>query len=405
MPDNPDSLSVINFLPARLTTWLSSGGEIANSWTTERWDSLRLLTPNWQSRFPGFSYAGDDPHGYMTMSEVSGYLNRYASHLNAPIETHTEVLSVSAWGPGYKVKTTNGDWVCDSVVLANGACNISNIPKIAAELPGNVASIGLHQYKNPDKLEEGGVLVVGAAASGAQIAREVQASGRQVTLSVGEHVRVPRTYRGRDICWWMDATGLMDTRYTEVDDIARARKVASLQLMGSDRRVDIDINSTRSTGVNVVGRLQGLREDTALFSGALRNHCVLADLKMNRLLDSIDEWVDQNGRNAEFEPVHRFDETVVESNPQLQVKLADLNIKTVIWATGYRPDYSWLELPVLDRKGAICHEGGIVSNANGLYVMGLPFMRKRKSSYIDGAASDAADLADHLVLSLSRQAA
>ncbi len=379
--------------------------EVANSWKAERWDSLRLLTPNWQTRFSDYAYNGPDPDGYMSMKEVASFLKDYAAYCSAPVETNTQVLSVTAADFEYLVKTTNGDWLCQSVVLASGACNKSNIPGIANEFPNSVSNIGLHQYKNPEQLEDGGVLVVGAAASGAQIAKEVQTSGRQVTMSVGEHVRVPRTYRGRDICWWMVATGLMDTPYTEVDDINRARKVASLQLMGSDDRADIDINSLRALGINIVGRLQGLRESQALFSGALKNHCALADLKMNRLLGTIDEWVNERELNSEFDPVHRFHDTKIDANTPLQFDLSSNDIKTVIWATGYKPDYSWLHLPVLDRKGTICHDGGIVSNMSGLYVMGLPFMRKRKSSYIDGASGDAADLAHHLASNLKRKAA
>ncbi|MEM8686077.1 MAG: NAD(P)-binding domain-containing protein [Pseudomonadota bacterium] len=380
-------------------------GDIAQSWRSERWDSLRLLTPNWQTRLDGYRYRGPDPDGYMAAADVAEFLDGYAAFAGAPVETHAHVLAVTATEGGYHVETTKGDWFCSTVVAATGACSVANVPALDKEVPAGITSLSLMDYKRPSQLENGGVLVVGASASGAQLAKEIQAAGHHVTLSTGEHVRLPRVYRGRDICWWMNETGLMDTHYMEVEDLKRARKVASLQLMGSDDRCNIDLNSLQDTGIRVVGRLQGLREGTALFSGALRNHCMLADLKMNRLLENVDEWVSATGRSEEFDPAHRFSETRIEDGTPLSLKLQDENIKTIIWATGYKPDYSWLHLPVFDRKGALRHDGGIASDVDGLYVMGLPFMRRRKSSYIDGVADDAADLADHLTNSLNRRAA
>lgn len=379
-------------------------GEVANSWAKERWDSLRLLTPNWQSRLPGHVYDGGDPDGYMSMNDVVSFIQSYAQKIEAPVQTGTIVTAVNQTDSGYEVVTDRGTWRCATLVLANGACNVATVPKVAEGLPGAVTSITPMDYRNPDQLEDGGVMVVGASATGIQLAREIQASGRQVTLSVGEHVRVPRLYRGRDIKWWMDVTGVMDMHYTEVDDIKRARGVPSLQLIGSPERATLDLNGLRAEGVEIVGRLAGMRDGQSLFSGSLNNQCALADLKMNRLLDAIDEWVDDNGMEAEVEPTHRFEPTEVGTNPPLGWNLNDGDIKTVIWATGYRPDYSWLHVPVLDRKGRIRHDGGI-ADAPGLYVMGLPFLRRRKSSFIDGAGDDARDLAAHLSASLHRAAA
>ena len=260
------------------------------------------------------------------------------------------------------------------------------------------------QYWNPGLLPDGGVLIVGASASGIQLAREIQASGRRVVLSVGEHVRMPRTYRGRDIQWWMDAIGAMNARYNAVEDIERARRLPSPQLVGTPERVTVDLNSLRKAGVELVGRLVGLRDGKVQFSGSLANHCALADLKMNRLLASIDGWVNTNGFAGRFPPPHRYEPTDVGTEMRLGLDLHDSRIRTVIWATGYRPDYSWLDVPVLDRKGRIRHDGGVVA-AWGMYVLGLPFMRRRKSSFIDGVGDDAADLAAHLSLGLARAAA
>jgi putative flavoprotein involved in K+ transport len=378
-------------------------GEVGNSWQTERWDSLRLLTPNWQSRLPGYSYKGSDPDGYMSMPEVVQFLKAYASVADAPIHSNTVVTRVSESDGGYVVATDQGTWRCRTLVLASGACNLATVPSVASNMPGVLTSITPMEYRNPAQLPDGGVLVVGASASGVQLAREIQLSGRHVTLSVGDHVRLPRIYRGRDIKWWMDAIGVMDMRYEEVEDLNRARRVPSLQLIGTPERRTIDINSLRASGVDIVGRLVGLRDGEAQFSGSLANYCALADLKMDRLLESIDAWVSENGRESEFEARCRYEPTAVASNTKLGLDFSKGSIKTIIWATGYRPDYSWLHIPVLDRKGRIRHEGGVVKS--GMYVMGLPFMRRRKSSFIDGAGDDAADLSEHLCASLRRAAA
>jgi putative flavoprotein involved in K+ transport len=271
-------------------------------------------------------------------------------------------------------------------------------------LPSKIASLTPMQYRRPADLRDGGVMIVGASATGVQLAREIQASGRRVILSAGEHVRVPRVYRGRDIKWWMDAIGTMDVRYDAVDDLDRARRLPSLQLIGTPERVTIDLDSLRKAGVEIVGRLVGVHDGRVQFSGSLANLCALADLKMNRLLGSIDAWVRESGQEDRFRAPCRYAPTDLASPTRLSMDLYDGGIRTVIWATGYRPDYSWLDVPVLDQKGRIRHDGGAVA-APGMYVMGLPFMRRRKSSFIDGVGDDAADLAVHLSLGLHRTAA
>jgi putative flavoprotein involved in K+ transport len=379
-------------------------GEVANSWRTERWDSLRLLTPNWQSRLPGYVYTGADPDGFMTMPEVVGFLQRYAELSVAPIVTGTCVTRVGQHDGGYELSTRQGPWRCRKLVIASGACNLASIPSLAAGLPAKVTSLTPLQYRRPDLLPSGSVMIVGASASGIQLAREIQATGRHVVLSVGEHVRMPRTYRGRDIQWWMDAIGAMDVCYDAMEDIERARRLPSLQLVGTPERATIDLNSLRKAGVELVGRLVGIRAGKAQFSGSLANLCALADLKMNRLLASIDGWVNANGFAERFPAREHYAPTDVGPQPRLGLDLIAAGIGTVIWTTGYRPDYSWLDVPVLDRKGRIRHDGGVVP-APGMYVMGLPFMRRRKSSFIDGAGDDAAELATHLSQNLARAAA
>ena len=378
-------------------------GELANSWRTERWDSLRLLTPNWQSRLPGYTYEGDDPDGFRTMPETIELFEGYARSIAAPIQTQTTVKSLRRIDDGYEVVTDNGTWQCETVVIATGACNIAQVPKVAQSIPPTISTLTSMQYRNPHQLEEGGVIVVGASASGTQIADEIRRSGRDVTVATGEHVRVPRTYRGKDIQWWMDAAGVLDERYDEVDDIVRARNVPSLQLAGyADHRM-IDLNSLSGIGVKLVGRLAGFNDGKAQFSGSLRNVCSLADLKMNRLLTAFDEWAAENPGSGKLEPSHRFEPTEVEEFPPLLIDLERSGIKTIIWATGFRPDYSWLDVPVLDRKGYIRHDGGVVEDAPGMYLMGMQFLRRRKSTLIDGVGDDARDVTEHLVSYLAGQ--
>ncbi|MEM7221788.1 MAG: NAD(P)-binding domain-containing protein [Pseudomonadota bacterium] len=371
-------------------------GEVANSWRTERWDSLRLLTPNWQSRLPGFGYGGNDPDGYRNMTETIAFLDRYAEVIAAPVETHCRVTSVKQADGGYLVESEGGDWRAKTVVMASGACNIPSLPKVADKVPAEIYTVSPMDYRNPDQLPEGGVLVVGASASGTQLAYEIHRSGRPVTISVGEHIRAPRVYRGKDIEWWMDVAGVHDERYDEIDDIKRARRVPSLQLTGSDERMTLDLNLLTAMGVKLVGRLAGFNETKAQFSGSLRNQCALSDLKMNRLLTLIDEWATENGLDGEHAPAHRLEPTAVEDSPPLLLDLKAANIRSIIWASGFRPDTSWLEVPVFDRKGQVRHDGGVVE-APGLYLMGLQFLRRRKSALIDGAGDDARDLSDHLL--------
>ena len=183
-------------------------GEIANSWRRERWDSLRLLTPNWQSRLPGYQYDGPDPDGYMTMPEVIAFISRFAVASAAPVRTHTAVTSVRRTDEGYHVQTTNGELVCRTLVVASGACNRPSVPALQQAVPSSVESFTPFGYRNPSQLPDGGVLVVGASATGVQLADEIRRSGRPVTLSVGEHVRMPRMYRGRDVLWWMESSGV-----------------------------------------------------------------------------------------------------------------------------------------------------------------------------------------------------
>jgi putative flavoprotein involved in K+ transport len=371
-------------------------GEVANSWRTERWDSLRLLTPSWQTRLPGVAYDGDDPDGFMTMPEVVGFIDGYARHIQAPVVTGAPVTSVRREGDDYRVVAGERTWRSPTVVLATGAFNVPKIPSVASAVPASVVTVASRDYRRPDQLPDGGVLVVGASATGIQIAAEVHASGRPVTIAVGEHVRMPRTYRGRDVMWWMDRSGILDERYDEVDDVVRVRSLASPQLIGTPDHRTLDLNTLTSLGVRLVGRLVGFDGGRAQFSGSLRNVCTLADLKMRRLLGTFDEWAQTSGVDDELDEPEQLAPTQVAPSPTLAVDLDQEQVRTIIWATGLKPDYSWLDVPVLDRKGELRHDGGVVTQSPGLYRIGLTMLRRRKSSYIHGAEDDARDLTDHL---------
>jgi putative flavoprotein involved in K+ transport len=268
-------------------------------------------------------------------------------------------------------------------------------------MSGHIEQITPIRYRNPAQLSDGGVLVVGASASGLQLADELSRTGRDVTLAVGDHVRLPRTYRGMDIHWWMDAIGQLDERYDEVEDLDRARRLPSLQLVGSPARRDLDLTTVASNGVALTGRLVGCHGHRAQFSGSFANMCTSADLKERRLLDRLDEYATSHGLDAELSDITRPAPTPV-APPVLEADLR--SIDTIVWATGFRPDYPWLDEGLLDDKRRLVHDGGVLP-VPGLYVLGLPFMRRRKSSFLDGVGPDATELAEHLAGHLERTVA
>ena len=368
-------------------------GEVGNAWRERSWESLRLLTPNWQTRLPGYHYAGDDPDGYMSVPELLGFIQDYAEHAGAPVHTQTTVTSVSRDGDGYRVVTDRGAWRARAVVLATGAFNTPSVPAVAKHVPDHIEQLTAHDYRSPAQLGDGGVLVVGASATGLQFADELLDAGFDVTVATGEHVRLPRHYRGRDIFEWMDRGGVLHERYDEIDDIQRGRGLPSAQLVGDRNKPILDLNSLTDRGAKLAGRLMGINNGIAQFSGSLSNVVALADLKMRRLLKAIDEYI---GDDPGAPPAEQFANTRVGDVPLLTLDLVDSRIGTIIWSTGFRPNYDWLDVPVLDRKGRLQHDGGVVASP-GLYAMGLPLMRRRKSTFIFGVEDDARDITDHLL--------
>jgi hypothetical protein len=298
-------------------------GEVANSWRRERWDSLRLLTPNWQSRLPGLRYEGQDPDGYMTAGEVTEFIERFAAVSRAPVRTGENVTSVRRDGDGYLVTATGGEIACRAVVIASGACNRPSVPSFSGEVPASVE------------------------------------------------------------------------QFTPFEDLTRARRLPSPQLVGTRERATLDLNVLTAMGVELVGRWAMVRDGRALFSGGLRNMFSLADLKLRRLLDAFDEWALTSGRDAEFSPPERLEPTRVPESSRLQLDLGSGEIRSIVWTTGFRPEYGWLDVPVVDAKGHLEHEGGVVGTP-GLYALGLPVLRRRRSTFICGIEDDAREVTDHL---------
>lgn len=376
-------------------------GAVAQRWHAERWDSMRLLTPNWMARLPGCHYRGDDPHGFMSAAEAAAFIAGYAAQIGAPVHTHTRVIAARPDGAGYRVDTGSGSWRTRLLVIASGAFGRPSVPRLAAQLPPALQQLHAAQYRHPAQLPDartGGVLVVGASATGLQLAREIHRSGRPVTLAAGEHVRLPRLYRGRDIHWWMHEAGLLAQRIEDEDDPVRARRLPSPQLIGTPERATLDLRTLRAEGVEVTGRLAGVRDGRLQFSGSLRNACAGADLKMNRLLDGLDDFAARHGLDAALGPVERFASTQPDAAPALMRPCSAFG--TVLWATGFRPELDWLQLPVFDADGRLQHDRGQV--APGVCVLGLPFMRRRQSSFIHGCGDDVRELAAGLLAHLRR---
>jgi putative flavoprotein involved in K+ transport len=373
-------------------------GRVGERWRSERWDSLQLLTPNWQSRLPGFQYSGPDPDGYMTMAELVAYLERYASVIGAPVQAPTIVLGVRQSDGEFVVDTTRARWRARSVVVATGYSDVPHVPRMGTALPRDIFQIVPSRYRNPNDLPSGGVLVVGASATGIQLADEIHASGRPVTIAVGRHTRLPRMYRGRDILWWLDAMGVFDETIDQVFDREISRTQPSLQLIGRDDHASLDLAILRQRGVRAVGRAVAIDGTRVHLDDDLVATTVASDAKLALLLRRIDEFIDATGEPAEpngdgFVPNWPASMCVTPEMLDLRAE----RIRSVLWATGFQRSYPWLKVPVLDAAGEIRHVGG-VTPIPGLYVLGMHFQRRRKSAFIDGVGADAAEIAEHLSL-------
>ena len=371
-------------------------GRIGERWRSERWDSLRLLTPNWMTRLPGWHYSGPDPDGYLSAGALVQFLDRYAASFDAPVvgAANVEEVAVAPGASGYRylVVTDRGTWRTRHVVIATGPHGAPCRP--AAVHAGGIALLTAQQYRNPAQLPPGGVLVVGASSSGVQIADELARAGRPIVLAVGRHTRMPRRYRGLDIFWWLTSTGRLARAIDHMPDPAAARREPSPQLVGKDAE-DLDLAVLQARGVRLTGRLEQVAGRRAQFRDDLADTVAAADRRMHRLLDAADECAVAGGFARNLGPPARPRTVAVPAAPAW-LDLRTEGIGTILLATGYRPHHPWLRLPVLARDGTIAQYRGVTA-VPGVYVVGQRFQHRRDSGYIDGARHDAHAVVTHLL--------
>lgn len=369
-------------------------GRVAERWHSERWESLRLLTPNWMTRLPGFEYSGPDPDGYMTALETAAFFHRYATSFDAPLQQHTAIERVSKVGEQFVVETDHGPFRSDKVVIATGWCDRPAVPAMAEHLSTDIHQVIPSGYRRPSDLPEGGVLVVGASATGVQLADELQASGRHVTLAVGSHSRMPRRYRGMDTFWWLDLIGTFDKTIDDVADVAAARSEPSLQLVGRADNRTLDLTTLHADGVRLVGRLNGVDGTRISLATGVNSVIDAADRQMNAVLGRIDQAIARLGLSSEVYDREWIPRVAPIDAPD-SLDLAAAGITSVVWATGHRRPYEWLDLPILDRRGEVQQYRG-VTPLPGAYVLGQRFQHHRNSNFIDGVGRDAQYVADHI---------
>ncbi len=366
-------------------------GRVGERWRSERWDSLRLLTPNWHSRLPHWHYEGEHPDDFMPVPEYIRHLERYAQSFEAPVQTGTTVRAVERLvGGRYRVSTDKGEWAASNVVIATGFCDRPRVPDFADAVPSDIFQLVPSNYRNPAQLPDGDVLVVGASATGLQIADELAEAGRAVTLAVGTHIRVPRRYRGKDILYWMDTMGA----FAAPADPAEERKSPPPQLVGTPENRDLDLGVLQNKGVRLTGRAVAIRGHRVIFADDLKDKVATADAQMMQLLAKIDDFIVSTGSFGEApEP---DSPAPIEPYPApTEIDLRADKIRTVVWATGYERRYPWLKVPVIDDRGEIRHDGGVTPEP-GLYVLGIRFQRRKNSNLIDGVGRDAEELSRHL---------
>jgi len=366
-------------------------GRIGERWRSERWDSLHLLTPNSHSALPGRPHAGADPDGFLAAAEFANYLVGYAVSIRAPVAEGVEVTALETDGSRYRLATSAGCWQARAVIVATGACGVPFVPPMAERLPPSIQQILPRDYRSPDQIASGGVLVVGASSTGLQLAEEIHASGRRAILSVGDHTRTPRRYRGHDIYACMDAAGILDDRAEDAWSLAAGHRQPSLQLVGRPDHRNLDLGILQDQGVRLFGRLAAIDGHKLGFKDDLAETTARSHERMLRVLDRIDAFVAEQGLERNYPaapPIPRF----FASSGPTELDLLREGVRSVVWATGYVERYPWIRLPILNRQGEIIHRLGVTAMP-GIYVLGLTFQRRRRSHFIDGVGLDAEEIA------------
>lgn len=366
---------------------------IAERWRTGRWDSLVANGPAWHDRFPGMEFADIAPEAFPAKESVADYFVAYAKQINAPVRCGVEVSEVTkiTGKPGFRVITSDGVIEANNVVAATGAFQCPVIPSIVPETAG-ITQMHSFDYRNPDQLPKGAVMVVGAGSSGTQIADELMRAGKQVYLSVGPHDRPPRTYRGRDFVWWLGVLGLWDIAAPAV-----GAEHVTIAVSGAHGGVTIDFRGLANEGMTLVGRTQAYDNGMLTFADDLKDNIAHGDASYLAMLDDADAYIARNGLDFPEEPEAR--NTLLDpacmANPVRKLDLAQANVTAIIWATGFSQDFSWLKVDAFDARGKPAHQRG-VSTEPGVYFLGLPWQSRRGSTFIWGVWHDAKYLADHI---------
>jgi putative flavoprotein involved in K+ transport len=359
---------------------------IAHSWREERWDSFCLVTPNWQCRLPGFPYQGGDPHGFMLKDEIVKYIEEYVAFFNPPVEEGVDVSALRRHPLGFEVTTTRGTITAEQVVLATGGYPVPIVPASAATLPPSIVQVHSSDYKNPEQLPQGAVLVVGSGQSGCQIAEDLHLTGRQVHLAVGNAPRCARVYRGKDVVEWLDEMGYYELTIDKHPNGESVREKTNHYVTGRGGGHDLDLRQFALEGMRLYGVLAGIDGTRLSFAPGLRENLDAADAVYNGINRSIDAYIDQQGIAAPAPSV--YTPVWAPAEETLQADAAVLGVTSIVWCIGFRTDYSWVELPVFDSKGHPVHQRG-VTQVPGLYFIGLPWLNTWGSGRFSGVGTDA----------------
>jgi len=366
---------------------------IAERWRTQRWDSLVANGPAWHDRFPGLEFDDVDPDAFAGKDRIARYFEAYARKVNAPIRTGVEVTKVERnFGrPGFTVETSEGAIQAHRVVAATGPFQKPVIPTV---VPRDERIVQLHscEYRNPGQLPEGSALVVGAGSSGVQIADELRRAGRRVYLSVGPHHRPPRRYRGRDFVWWLGVLGEWDVEAREP-----GTEHVTIAVSGAHGGQTVDFRALAHQGVTLVGRTKSFANGVIAFEPDLADNIAGGDENYLSLLDAADAYAARNGLDLPEEPEARdiLPDPKCVTRPIVELDLTEAGIGSILWATGFTVDFSWLRVDTFDDKGRPQHQRG-VSRERGVYFLGLPWLSNRSSSFIWGVWHDAKHIADHI---------